>query len=115
MLEVQSPLPMTEGEIIAFGVSTKHLIQFTYGVLFSLPISLLGALTSPFTHLSIVFFVLFSGAIGAAFAVLQFRQQWTLGEVVLLRVRYHFRPKVRLYSRTHRLQYKDSASEVIDF
>ena len=99
MLEIESPLPMTEGEIIAFGVSTKHLMQGGVGVAFSLPVSLAGFLFG----IPTITIVVFTVAAGALFAFLKWKDR-SLGELVLLHLRYRLRPKVIMYDREYRYQ-----------
>ena len=103
MLEVQSPLPMTEGEQIAFGISTKHLIQFSIGALFAAPVVVVGLLTLPFTGIGIAPVVMLGIAIAASFAFVQIKER-TLGELILLKLRFRFRPKLVLYDRDFRLE-----------
>ena len=99
MLEIESPLPMTEGEIIAFGVSTKHLMQAGVGVAFSLPVTLIGYLFGMPT----ITIVAITVAAGGMFALLKWKER-SLGELVLLHVRYRLRPKMIMYDREYRYQ-----------
>ena len=99
MLEIESPLPMTEGENIAFGVSTKHLMQGGVGVVFSLPVSFTGYLFGVPTITIVVITV----AAGAIFAFLKWKER-SLGELVLLHMRYRMRPKLIMYDREYRYQ-----------
>lgn len=99
MLEVESPIPLTEGESIGFGITTKHLLQGSVGVGLAAPFALLGWMVGIPSYM-VIGFVLVAGL---AFAVLQLNER-SLGENVLLHVRYHFRPKVILYDREYRLR-----------
>lgn len=99
MLEVESPIPMTEGEMLGFGITTKHLAQGAVGAGIMLPFALVTWISGVPIGVSMAF-VLVAGLV---FAIAQVKQR-SLGEIVLLHVRYQLRPKVLLYDREYRLR-----------
>lgn len=102
MLNVQSPVPLTEGESLVFGVTTKHVMHFAIGLAVSSPLVGIIALVSPFVHVSPWSGVFMSLMLGGAFSVVPFRGR-TLSEIGWLSVRYTLRPKCYLYDRTDRI------------
>ncbi|MCY0875145.1 MAG: hypothetical protein OWT28_02560 [Firmicutes bacterium] len=102
MLDVQSPIPLTEGESLVFGVTTKHAVHFVIGLLVSSPVAGIVAVCSPLFHLSPWSGILVSFLLGGAFAVVPFKGR-TLSEIGWLSVRYAMRPKTLLYDRYDRI------------
>lgn len=102
MLDVQSPVPLTEGETIAFGLTTKHVLHFLIGIVISSPLAGLVALLSSLLRISPWAGVLCSVLLGTAFVVVPWKGR-TLSEIGWLSVRYALRPKTRLYDRFERV------------
>ncbi|MCI0184940.1 hypothetical protein [Sulfoacidibacillus ferrooxidans] len=103
MLDVQSPVPLTEGETIAFGVNTKQILHFVIGLGFSAPIVIPMTLLSGWLHMN-PFLPIITGAIlGLAFAAIRWRD-WSLAELILLSIRFMLRPKLLMYDREYRVR-----------
>lgn len=101
MLDVQSPIPLTEGETLAFGVTTKHAAHFVIGLGISSPVAGLVALVSSQLGISPWSGVLCSVMLGVAFATIPWKGR-TLSDIGWLSLRYLLRPKVLLYDRLER-------------
>ncbi|WP_029421809.1 hypothetical protein [Alicyclobacillus macrosporangiidus] len=103
MLEVHSPIPLTEGENIVFGIRTKHVFHFLIGVGVSTPIMVLLLFVLPLVH-EPKFVALFIGAgVGLLFALMPVSDR-PLAEWLWLTIRYARRPKVVLYDREYRIR-----------
>jgi hypothetical protein len=103
MLEVISPVPMTEGETLVAGLRTRQLLHFFAGVLVSTPAMALVAGLGPLVGVS-RFVALFVGAaIGVWFATTT-KSGRSVAESSWLAVRFWFRPKVLLYDRSYRVR-----------
>lgn len=102
MLAVQSPVPLTEGESLVFGVTTKHAVHFGLGLLVSSPVAFMLAMGSRLFHLSPWSGIVVSFLLGSAFAVVPFKGR-TLSEIGWLSLRYAMRPKLLLYDRADRI------------
>ena len=104
MLDVHSPVPITEGESLAFGVSTKHLFHFLVGLAVSSPVGLLRYLVLPLLGEPPTMAFVVVGGIGWAFAAVTLHHR-PLAGVLWLGARYALRPRVVLYDRDHRVRY----------
>ena len=103
MIDIQSPVPLTEGETIAWGLTTKHALHFVIGIGVSSPIAGLIALLSSFVGVSPWAGLLCSVMLGLAFAVVPWKGR-TLSDICWLSVRYAMRPKTLLYDRQYRVR-----------
>lgn len=103
MLEVHSPIPLTEGENLIWGISTKHVTHFFIGLAASSPIIALTAAVLPLLH-SPRWVSMFVGiGTGLMFAAVPYRDR-PLAEFLWLRIRFSFRPKILLFDRTYRIR-----------
>lgn len=104
MLEVHSPVPMTEGESLSIGqvsVTTKQLTHFFAGVLALAPVAGLVYVVAPALDMPRFLAALLAAGAGFVFAAVPYRDR-SLAEVLWLTVRYARRPQVVLYDRAQR-------------
>lgn len=113
MLEVHSPIPLTEGESLIFGLNTKHLIHFVIGLAVSSPMLLVGMLILPHFGMPKFFAVLFGVGVGVIFAAVPFKSR-PIAEYLWLSIRYGLRPKVILYDRFYRIKKHREVTEGSD-
>jgi hypothetical protein len=102
-LEVYSPIPMTAGESIVFGLSTKHIVNFMIGLAVSSPIVFITVLVSPYMHVTKLWSLLIGGLFGLMFAGVQVKNR-ALAEYLWLSIKYSRRPKVILFDRDYRIR-----------
>jgi hypothetical protein len=109
MLEVHSPVPLQEGESIAFGIRTKHVLHFIFGLVISSPfvgiLAIVMAVARVPPYEALFLFI----PIGVVFSIVRYKDR-PLAEFLWLSVRFAMRPKVILYDRTHRIQLHRKAS-----
>ena len=103
MLEVQSPLPMREGESVALGFSTKHLLHFVIGVACSAPFAIPGYFLFPLLGMSKLASLFVAVGVGALFALVPAGQR-PVAEWLWLSVRLTLRPKLIVYDRAFRIR-----------
>lgn len=103
MLEVQSPLPMREGESVALGFSTKHLLHFVIGVACSAPVAIPGYFLFPWFGMPKLASLLVAVGVGALFALVPAGQR-PVAEWLWLTVRLALRPQHILYDRAYRIR-----------
>ena len=103
MLEVHSPIPLTEGENLMWGISTKHVTHFFIGLAVSSPIIALSAALLPLVHTPRWVSMFFGIGIGLMFAAVPYRER-PLAEFLWLRMRFSFRPKSLLFDRAYRIR-----------
>lgn len=103
MLEVHSPIPLTEGENLIWGISTKHVTHFFIGLAVSSPIIALSAALLPFVHTPRWVSMFFGIGIGLMFAAVPYRER-PLAEFLWLRMRFSLRPKILLFDRAYRIR-----------
>jgi len=104
MLDVQSPVPMTEGETIVAGIRTSHLIHFAIGFAVSTPVTAFAIIVLPYFGLPAWLALVAAAAIGLGFVVTPVRGM-PAAQVLWLSVRYQQRPKLWLYDRDHRIRH----------
>ncbi|KPV45624.1 hypothetical protein [Alicyclobacillus ferrooxydans] len=102
MLEVHSPVPLTEGESLIWGISTKHVTHFFIGLAVSSPLIGLAAVLLPVLHSPRWVSMFFGIGIGLMFAAVPYRNR-PLAEFMWLRVRFSMRPKIVLFDRGYRI------------
>jgi hypothetical protein len=110
MLEVHSPIPLQEGESIAFGINTKHVIHFLFGLVVSSPFMVIGLIVLPLLHASPWAVLVFGGIVGFLFAILRYQNR-PLAEFLLLTMRFSRRPKLVLYDRQYRIRVHRKVAE----
>ncbi|MFX4303688.1 hypothetical protein ACOJUR_15710 [Alicyclobacillus tolerans] len=103
MLEVVSPVPMTEGETLVAGLRTRHLLHFFTGVLFSTPVMALAYGIAPLLGVSRFLSLGIGAGIGLWFATTT-KNGRSVAEILWLSIRFYVRPKLFLYDRTYRIR-----------
>lgn len=103
MLEVHSPVPLTEGESLIWGISTKHVTHFFIGLAVSSPLITLAAVMLPLFHSPRWVSVFFGIGFGLMFATVPYQNR-PLAEVLWLRIRFSMRPKIVLFDRGYRIR-----------
>lgn len=103
MLEVHSPIPMTEGETLVFGIRTKHIAHFSIGVCLTAPMAALAWFILPLLHEPRLLVLFLWGGAGVVFAVVPVTNR-PLAEWLWLSFRYARRPKLILYDREFRVR-----------
>lgn len=103
MLEVHSPVPLTEGESLIWGISTKHVMHFFVGIAASSPLSGLAAVVLPLFHGPRFASIFLSIGIGLLFAAVPYGGR-PIAEAIWLGMRFSRRPKVVLYDRQYRIR-----------
>lgn len=109
MLEVHSPIPMTEGESIALGqfsITTRQLFHFFIGFAVSSPVLAVVYVLGPLLKVPAWSAFLIGAAAGFLFAAVPVRER-PLAEVLWLSIRYARRPKVVLYDRHYRVKARE--------
>ena len=110
MLEVFSPIPMTEGESLIAGINTKHVLHFLLGVGISTPLMGIALLVFPMLGFPKLASLVIGGAFGLFFAMVPVKNR-PLAEYLWLSFRHALRPKVILYDRAWRIrQHRKDAS-----
>ncbi|WP_040288114.1 hypothetical protein [Alicyclobacillus hesperidum] len=103
MLEVHSPIPMTEGETLVFGIRTKHIAHFSIGVCLMAPMAGVLWFLLPLLHQPRFLALMVWAGVGVVFAMVPVSNR-PLAEWLWLSFRYWRRPKIVLYDREHRVR-----------
>lgn len=103
MLEVYSPIPMHEGETIAYGISTKHLLHALLGVAFSLPVTVIAFIVFPLVGLPRFAALLIAAGFGFLFAMVPVKSR-PLAQYLWITFQLALRPKVMLFDREYRIR-----------
>jgi len=103
MLEIQSPVPLTEGETLIWGIRSKHVGHFFIGLLVSSPMIGVTAIILPLFHAAWWVSFMIGGSIGVLFATVPYNNR-PIAEIFWLSVRYGMRPKVVIYDREYRVR-----------
>ncbi len=103
MLEVYSSIPLETGETLAWGITTRHVGHFAFGLALTSPLVAAGVFVLPLLGQPPWMAVVIGAAAGAAFAIVPIRGR-TLAEVAALSLRQRFRPRVVLYERDYRVR-----------
>lgn len=108
MLEVHSSTPLQSGETLAWGITTRHVAHFAFGLVLASPLVLAGVLVLALLGQPPWMAAVVGAGVGAAFAVVPIRGR-TLAEVAGLSLRQRFRPRVVLYDRGDRVRRRRKA------
>jgi len=103
MLEVYSPIPLQEGESLAFGINTKHVLHFVFGLGVSIPFVAVAALILPMLHEPRFGALFLAVGTGLLFTTMKLQGR-SIADVLWLSIRYFWRPKVILYDRQFRVR-----------
>ncbi|WDL99690.1 hypothetical protein [Alicyclobacillus sp. ALC3] len=103
MLEVFSPIPMTEGESLAWGISTKHVLHGVIGVGISTPFMAIALPVFPHFGLPRLGVFVIGAVFAVVFAMVPVKGR-PLADWLWLSYRFSRRPKVILYDRTYRVR-----------
>jgi len=101
MLDIDSPVPLQEGESIALGLNTTRVAHFLIGLAAASPIAGVLAVVLAITGGQTIWAGAFAAAVGLAFAAIPIGRR-TLSDVFLLWLRAAFRPSLWLYDRDYR-------------
>jgi hypothetical protein len=110
MLEVHSPVPLTEGETLIWGISTKHVLHFFIGLAVSSPITIVGFLILPLFGAPSWVSAIIGIGIGFMFAALPYQDR-PIAEELWLTVRFQARPKIVLFDRAYRVRVHRKSAE----
>ena len=108
MLEVYSSTPLQSGETLVWGITTRHVGHFAFGLVLTSPLVLAGVLVLPLLGQPAWMAAIVGAGVGAAFAIVPIRGR-TLAEVAGLSLRQRFRPRVVLYDRDYRIRRRRKA------
>lgn len=103
MLEVYSPIPLQEGESLAFGINTKHVLHFAFGLGTSSPFVAVAALILPMLHEPRWGALLLAVGTGLLFTTMKLQGR-SIADVLWLSIRFFWRSKVILYDREYRIR-----------
>lgn len=103
MLEVYSPIPLQEGESLAFGINTKHVLHFAFGLGASSPFVAVAAFVLPMLHEPRWGALFLSVGTGLIFTTMKLHGR-SIADVLWLSIRFSWRPKVILYDRQFRIR-----------
>ena len=103
MLEVHSPVPLTEGETLVWGISTKHVLHFFVGLAVSSPITVIGFLIFPLFGAPSWAAAIIGIGVGFMFAALPYKDR-PIAEELWLTLRFQRRPKVVLFDRQYKVR-----------
>lgn len=110
MLEVHSPLPLTEGETLVWGIRSKHVGHFFIGLMVSSPVMGISSLILPLLHAAWWVCFVIGGGVGLLFAAVPYNNR-SIAEIFWLSVRYVIRPKAVLFDREYRVRVHRRNSE----